>query len=104
VRRPDTDLDGPITLKEMTNAWERISTAKLLERPVPIDVDRRISSPSYLDAVLKMLNAILTTGDVPQEWKDVVITILYKSDDPQLQQLPRNRPNKATSAKPSSAS
>jgi hypothetical protein len=80
---PATDLDGPITLNEMTNALGKNKYGKAIGGgdTVPIDVDRRISSPSYLDAVLKMLNAILTTGDVPQEWKDVVITILYKSGD-----------------------
>jgi hypothetical protein len=75
-------LDAIITKEEMQEALDKSKFGKATGiDSVPIEVDRCMSSETYKEYLLQLLNAILDTGGVPQDWKDVVITVLHKSGD-----------------------
>jgi hypothetical protein len=48
---------------------------------VPPEIEKYAKSDHLIPVITRLFNRSLATGVVPQQWKDVIITILFKSGD-----------------------
>ena len=81
VARPEMILvrSGPFTMEEMTRAFHQLKNDKAAgSDDFGIEIEKYAASPTYLRKLLNLYNSILKTGEVPAQWKDVMISVIHK--------------------------
>jgi len=72
-------LDTPFTSAELSAGLRKMANDKA---PGPdgysIEVEKYLNSPELRNALLALFNKALEAGEVPAQWKNVIITAVYK--------------------------
>ena len=77
-------LDEAFTIQELEKGLQSMKFGKATgSDQIPIEVLRNKDN-ILREVILHLFNLALHQGIVPQEWKDVIITILFKKGDPSL--------------------
>ena len=84
-REFDLELDSPFTRLELAVAIRQVKTGRATGADgLPVEFEKFLSSDAMLDELLKEFNTALDLGWVRREWKDVVISVLFKKGDRSL--------------------
>ena len=81
----DSSLDAPFTWDELLDALKKMKAGRATGSDgLPIEVEKFIFSDEMLQLLLSDFNSALLRGVAKQEWKDAVISILFKKGSPSV--------------------